>query len=965
MNKKLINGVLLATLLAGSAGSFTSCTDYDDDIKNLQGQIDAINVDLGKLQEIIKSGETVKSVAQNGDGVTITMGDGKTYTIKNGTNGKDGVNGKDADVWTIGADGYWYKNSVKTEYKAVGTNGTNGTDGKYYVPNTTTGCFDIYQDGKLVETTTIRWREESVAPATPAMSAVFTGNQLTFANVDAGKKNDKGEVIYESVQIPVGEAIGSIEFVPSVMSSVVPYPTTDKEFYHLLAYYSEAKYNQATKDFIVQTDWDKSNVVDLVYRLNPSKAYLYEGAYVEFINRAVTSRAEGDNKTLLNVKTYTEKVNDEDVVRSFKLLDNNEINVQATINARNLASGGKNNIAALSAWNGQNRTVADYVAVASKAIDAVLVDSAYMKANPSAGVKGFYNRTKAIVDKDAETSDFIKNFVTLSDPVNAELVYNSTLDLSKLPGLYSKVMSKYLSELDFYGMTYKFTLPEKYLADDAPQYTNQQWFVQLDGNILKVNTNNLTDGLTPAIGRTPVVRVDAFLSDNSGVEHLVASAYIKVEIVREPTVAPQPQPDYKYELGIKEYEYHNLNATAERINWMDWTAVNNKIYGVTGLTSGSFWQNYGGANKEYNVTVTTIDQNGNTVTLGNGKALADQPFELVTNGISCKTTLGSASTQTSNIEFFVDNKVKTENTYKDVNSKGAEYTVTITIPSNNVAARGNVVVIQKFYVKEDCKPYEFNPNFYAGTVDGKADVVITKGKLVSGAWKLEMNISEVFEIINGKNIFEYYNTVNNASAISFSLNPDPQVGVNYTESGVNGTIELTAPLSESQKFAPMKYVVTLVNGETCTFYYNILFKNPFVGTTGNEVTLNGNATGKTQKATANEVRVNDVNGQAIYSWNTVSNSLKLSDLATGTYKVAAPTCKYEFIKDANYNKFYGNLDINNGAKFEIDETTGVVTYDNLGATLIPSYDLRIKVTVTFANLSVVECYIPFKVKGQN
>ena len=38
MNKKFINGLLLATLLAGTAGSFTSCKDYDDDIDNLQNQ---------------------------------------------------------------------------------------------------------------------------------------------------------------------------------------------------------------------------------------------------------------------------------------------------------------------------------------------------------------------------------------------------------------------------------------------------------------------------------------------------------------------------------------------------------------------------------------------------------------------------------------------------------------------------------------------------------------------------------------------------------------------------------------------------------------------------------------------------------------------------------------------------------------------------------------------------------------
>lgn len=34
-----------------------------------------------------------------------------------------GTPGTDADVWTIGTDGYWYKNGVKTNYKAVGEDG--------------------------------------------------------------------------------------------------------------------------------------------------------------------------------------------------------------------------------------------------------------------------------------------------------------------------------------------------------------------------------------------------------------------------------------------------------------------------------------------------------------------------------------------------------------------------------------------------------------------------------------------------------------------------------------------------------------------------------------------------------------------------------------------------------------------------------------------------------------------------
>ena len=44
--------------------------------------------------------------------------------------GEPGDNGNDADVWTIGDDGYWYKNGVPTENKAIGEPGDNGNDGE-------------------------------------------------------------------------------------------------------------------------------------------------------------------------------------------------------------------------------------------------------------------------------------------------------------------------------------------------------------------------------------------------------------------------------------------------------------------------------------------------------------------------------------------------------------------------------------------------------------------------------------------------------------------------------------------------------------------------------------------------------------------------------------------------------------------------------------------------------------------
>ena len=40
MNKKFLSVTLFSALMLGTAGTFTSCKDYDDDIKDLQEQLD-------------------------------------------------------------------------------------------------------------------------------------------------------------------------------------------------------------------------------------------------------------------------------------------------------------------------------------------------------------------------------------------------------------------------------------------------------------------------------------------------------------------------------------------------------------------------------------------------------------------------------------------------------------------------------------------------------------------------------------------------------------------------------------------------------------------------------------------------------------------------------------------------------------------------------------------------------------
>ena len=96
--------------------------------------------DIFSIDEINsgKDGNGIKSITidqANSDSTKttyiITFDDNTTYSyeVKNGTNGSNGEDGQDGSVVTIGPDGYWYIDGVKTDVKAKGTDGTNGKDG--------------------------------------------------------------------------------------------------------------------------------------------------------------------------------------------------------------------------------------------------------------------------------------------------------------------------------------------------------------------------------------------------------------------------------------------------------------------------------------------------------------------------------------------------------------------------------------------------------------------------------------------------------------------------------------------------------------------------------------------------------------------------------------------------------------------------------------------------------------------
>jgi hypothetical protein len=180
MKRKYFSALLMGALTIASVSTFTSCKDYDDDISNLQQQIDSNAKAIETIQNLIKGGGLVTGVTENSDGITVKLSDGKSVTI---SNGKDGAPGT---AWTIGADGYWYENSKKTDHLARGPQGEKGEAGtsasaasyEYFVPDAESGYFDIYKDGKKVRRSDVKFVSEtpnSITASLDKQNLILTG----------------------------------------------------------------------------------------------------------------------------------------------------------------------------------------------------------------------------------------------------------------------------------------------------------------------------------------------------------------------------------------------------------------------------------------------------------------------------------------------------------------------------------------------------------------------------------------------------------------------------------------------------------------------------------------------------------------------------------------------------------------------------------------------------------------------
>ncbi len=339
---------LLSLVCASMSGSFTSCKDYDDDINNLQEQINQNKDAITSINNQIAAGAILNSVTKSADGkgivITVTK-DGKQeqFTITNGENGKD------ADVWTIGTDGYWYKNNEKTSYKAVGTDGTNGTNGTdgvngaYYKPNPETGYFELYEwdaatkSYKCTNDKAVKYAEPTSTVET-YLTAVDNGETVIISGVK------QADGTYGTVTIAKNGALRGLVFIPDLYldgveatryayapSVAVLSPITTKvtgTTYYNGAFEILAKeknsYTATTKKI------DIPSISTVTYELNPTNANVGDLAFSMFgTQKEAINRAANDPVFL--VQGQPARNADNNLTVSYKISNPNVISTQENL----------------------------------------------------------------------------------------------------------------------------------------------------------------------------------------------------------------------------------------------------------------------------------------------------------------------------------------------------------------------------------------------------------------------------------------------------------------------------------------------------------------------------------------------------------------------------------------------------------------------------------------------------------
>lgn len=701
MKRKYFSALLMGALTIASVSTFTSCKDYDDDISNLQQQIDSNAKAIETIQNLIKGGGLVTGVTENSDGVTVKLSDGKSVTI---SNGKDGAPGT---AWTIGADGYWYENSKKTDHLARGPQGETAASYEYYVPNAESGYFDIYKDGKKVKQSNVQFVSE-----TPnSITASLDKQNLILTGV----KGISGEKVVISL---TGDLTGLV-FMPNLYLDGIETLTYD----YLHGEYLGHKENLTGLSRLTTTDGSHKTITGLdnylpdrlnnslavapaaatlynygpawgvKYHMNPSNAdmayeditgfNLLEPTILNYHTRAtasalgnITSPELNDaGKALFNtsngIVTAGLKIQHPEKLEPFPTVkDKNETANTIALQAKTAAS-----------TVAEGKVTSDYALIQPQ---KAYLEALYWRLKPHYAGAGLPNtrmgdETGVPVDKYfGTTADDVTKKVhvydspqeALADPDGAalELYYNSAegIDIASYLGLHMMVedvkqftpgtpnkLGVNLKEMSLeegkeWGLTYQFNLVEYKVDGNATIDSRYAKWVNKDAGILRAwnvdAEGNPTSESATSIDREPLVQVLVKRGDK-----VVLDGYILIHITRQnPEVAPNKTIDL-FAKEPKHAEFDLCNGIADlKTTWAQFSATV-LTEGLENMTKKDFDEQY------------TIDSKGTYGSDAAGNTTLDlKMFKAAPE----KGGTYNAADDLGNIEYFGNTEGTTNHAFK-------------------------------------------------------------------------------------------------------------------------------------------------------------------------------------------------------------------------------------------------------------------------------------------------------------
>ena len=592
MNKDLLKIALLSMVCASMPVSFTSCKDYDDDIDRLNKEVAENKSAIDKIAQQVSQGGVITSVVPTADGKGIVINmelDGKavSYTIQNGTDGRD------ADVWTIDAEGYWCKNGVRTEFKAVGQDGKDGangatgatgpqgpegpagTPGDYYKPNGE-GYFDLYSWDAATKSYVLKQKNAiAYAGAKGQITAVVTANDVFLFGLDG---QDGAVVIAKT------GALRSLVFKPDFYyQGIEAMDAATFKFNQLDLKKVDADGNYGTDAPVIKDLVSMTPALVANYYLNPSSANIDNIFGLEFITE--------DLEYARSASSVTAKIFDQSAKNGILTV---KANLQGDI--KSISEDDMVTVLALKARLNQKAGVADTV---------ITSDYAAVRAS-------YYTDIDLAVP--ATATD-----VTLSNPPSANHWYTKAadaiaaepaltiawndeegLDLSKyIQADYTNAEGKHIKwakPVNEYGFKYEYALVGYREGTNA---TSQSAHAALNpANNAIVRAQMPKDGKAQAwgyeqnkatVGRMPLVRV-SLVDTVSANRPVAAVAYVKLEIVLPGAVPPSEAitpVDFSWTNG-----YTVSCATSEQEFKLAWYQIEERILASLNMEKEVFEDNY-------------------------------------------------------------------------------------------------------------------------------------------------------------------------------------------------------------------------------------------------------------------------------------------------------------------------------------------------------------------------------------